>query len=790
MRLPQSLKFRMSSVVILLVLAATTIVTWLALLMAERDMKAVIGQQQYHLLSAAAGHIDEQLSGKRLLLATLAEAISVGKPSPESIRQALAAHSSARTEFANLVVFDKNGEMVATMREQLAARQFNVGTRPYFEQTRQQKRGIISPPVRSRISNLPVVVLTHPVIDSGGDVQYVIAGSIDLINSDFFSQFTGMSPGKTGFMFIMTTDGILVNHPNKARLLEHINARPGFNKATDMALKGFEGWVEARNKEGNEGIYSYKRLQATNWIVAVRYPTEEAFAPMIAMRRTAILAATAFAAVAGLLSWFVIDRLLSPLERLRAGLHAVRTRGSDLSQLRTGRQDEIGEVSEALYELTAERQAAQDQLRESEHRARMIADNIPALIAYVDRDLRYKFTNEHYRFLVGLDPKDMLGKTIGEVFGPEVMDRWRDKFELALSGQIVYEERDGEELGRHMHLMVHMVPDLAPDGSVIGLYLMSMDITERKTAELTQAASEQRLKLITDHLPVMISAIDSARYLQFGNATYQRWLGIDPHSVPGRPLHAVIGYRYYELAKPWIDRAFHGEVTVHESRARLNGEPRILETTFVPDVRRDGSVPAVYALTHDVTRAREVEAQLLQQARRDPLTGIANRRLFEEALDQAIERVRRQDTQMALAYLDIDNFKSVNDTLGHSAGDEVLKQFALRLSGSIRTTDTVARLAGDEFVIIFENIRQPAEVRVLADKIIASIASDFMVAGQPMRVTTSFGVALYQGGSETSGGLIGRADAALYDTKRRGRNGYTIDSGRHIAGLSPVSANR
>ena len=120
----------------------------------------------------------------------------------------------------------------------------------------------------------------------------------------------------------------------------------------------------------------------------------------------------------------------------------------------------------------------------------------------------------------------------------------------------------------------------------------------------------------------------------------------------------------------------------------------------------------------------------------------------------------------------------------------MLKQFALRLAGSVRATDTVARLAGDEFVIIFENVRLPEEIAVLADKIMDAVAPDFKIGGKPMHVTTSFGVALYQGGSETSGGLIGRADAALYDTKRRGRNGYTIDAGRLAPGLSPASVNR
>lgn len=777
--LPQSLRARMTCVVIAFVLAATTLLTWLALSMAERDMKSVIGQQQFSLLSLAAAHIDEQLASKRLLLASIAEAVPPGQHNAATIRAAMERHASAASEFANVAAFDASGHFLTSLRPPSQPNP-SLADRSYFEQTMAQKRGIISPPLRGRVSNLPVVALTHPIVDSGGDVQAVLVGSIDLLNSDFFHHFNTMKPGKTGFMFIMTTEGILVNHPNKARLLEHINARPGLNLGTERALGGFEGWMEATNKDGVDGIYSYKRLNATNWIVAVRYPTDEAFAPMADMRQQAVLAATLFAALAGLLSWWMVKILLAPLQRLRRNLQAIRTRGGDIGVLRSSGRDEIGELSEALYELTAERQAAQERLADSEKRARVIADNIPALVAYVDRDLRYRFTNEHYQFLLGQDPRAMIGKRIDEVFGPEILTRWQDCIDVVLSGRRIHVERAGEELDRYLHLMAELVPDTAPDGTVQGFYLMCTDITERKNAELAQAASEKRLRLIADHLPVMISAINPEHVLQFGNATYRRWLGIDPDTLPGRPMASVMGQAAYAEARPVLERAFAGAVTEYESSARLHGETRVLETTFVPDVRKDGSVPFVYALTSDVTRSREVEAELLQQARRDPLTGIPNRRLFEDVLDQAIDRVRRQDCQLALAYLDIDNFKHINDSLGHAAGDEVLKEFALRLGNNVRTTDTVARLAGDEFVIIFENIRQADEMQLLAEKVMHAIAPDFKVLGAPLRVTTSIGIALYAGGTETAGGLIGRADMALYDTKRRGRNGFTIDSGQGL----------
>ena len=776
----------MTCVVVLFVLAATSMVTWLALALAERDMKAVIGQQQFNLLTVAAANIDEQLASKRQLLASIAESVAAGKATPDDIRQAIERHAGAYTEYANVVAFDARGRYVASLHPPQTPDP-NVADRPYFQQTMALKRGIISPPVRGKVSNLPVVVLTHPVIDSGGDVQYLLAGSIDLLNSDFFHQFDTMRPGRTGYMYIMTTDGILVNHPNKSRLLQHINERPGLNQGTQRALAGFEGWLEARNKDGVDGIYSYKRLNGTNWIVAVRYPTDEAFAPMTRMRQQAVLAATAFACIAGLLSWLMTSRLLLPLQQLRHNLQSIRTRGGDIAVLRSSSPDEIGELSEALYQLTAQRQSAEDSLRESERRARVIADNIPALIAYIDRDLRYRFTNEHYQFLLGLDPRSMIGKRIDEVFSPDVLLRWRDCIDAALAGRRVRTERAGEELGRYMHLMAELVPDITPEGEVLGFYLMCTDITERKNAELSQAASEKRLRLIADHLPVLISAIDQTHTLQFGNATFRRWLDIDPDSLPGMPLSAVLSERAYAEAAPSLEEAFAGAVTRFESAARLQGEQRVLETVFVPDVRRDGTVPYVYALTTDVTRSREVEAELLHQARRDPLTGIPNRRMFEESLDQALERVRRQDSEMALAYLDIDNFKQINDSLGHAAGDAVLKEFALRLGGSVRATDTVARLAGDEFIIIFEHLRQPDEVTLLAEKIMAAVAPDFTVGGAPLRVTTSIGIALYQGGTETAGGLIGRADMALYATKRRGRNGFTVDSGRGIpeAAMAP-----
>jgi diguanylate cyclase (GGDEF)-like protein/PAS domain S-box-containing protein len=784
--LPRSLKFRLTSLLILLVLGAATIVTTLALMAAERDMKEVIGRQQYTLLTGAAAFLDEQLSAKTTLLAIVAENLPTTALTPERLRALLARHATVGAEFSNIVAFDRQGELVANLRDSGLSRSVNVAARPYFEATVRLKKGVISPPFRSRLSGLPVVLLTHPVFDAAGEVAFVIGGSIDLLNSDFFEQFGALSPSRTGAVFVMTSDGILINHPDKSRLLQHITAKAGPNAATSRALAGFQGWTEAENREGAPGIYSYRRLASTNWIVGSRYPNDEAFAPMISTRHKAAGTAAAFALLAGLLAWLAIHRQLRPLELLRRNLNTIRHHGGDVALLRRRSGDEIGELSQALYELTAERQQAQELTRESERRARMIADNLPLLICYLDRELRYRFSNEQYRTMLGLDPQSMLGRSVGEIFGDAVVARWRDKIDVVLTGQRVHTEREGEELGQHLHLMVDMVPDIAPDGSVPGFYMMSMDITERKNAELAQAGSERRLRLVADHLPVLIAAIDRKHRFLFGNAAFQHWLGVDPATLPGRPLSDGIGERSYEQLAPWLDRALQGEIVTYESAGRRNGQPSIYETTLVPEVAADGSVPAVYALSSDVTRTRANEQELTRLAQRDTLTGLANRRLFDAVLAHAIERARRQRCGIALAYLDVDRFKSVNDSLGHAAGDQVLKEFAARLAASVRASDTVARLAGDEFVIVFEQLVHQEEAHTLANKILAAVRKPMLLEGGALDVSTSIGIALHAADTESADQLMARADAALYEAKRRGRDGYVLDP----AVLSPLSAAR
>jgi two-component system cell cycle response regulator len=177
-------------------------------------------------------------------------------------------------------------------------------------------------------------------------------------------------------------------------------------------------------------------------------------------------------------------------------------------------------------------------------------------------------------------------------------------------------------------------------------------------------------------------------------------------------------------------------------------------------------------LLHDEARhhAKELEAQALF----DPLTGLANRRLLGDRLSAALANARRNHGAMAVMFLDLDGLKQINDALGHSVGDALLKAVAERLTDGVREVDTVARLGGDEFVIVLWNISHVEDAATVAEKLIESVSKPIPIDGDDVRVTTSVGIAIHPAHGGDAETLMSRADKALYDAKRSGKNAYRI----------------
>jgi len=250
---------------------------------------------------------------------------------------------------------------------------------------------------------------------------------------------------------------------------------------------------------------------------------------------------------------------------------------------------------------------------------------------------------------------------------------------------------------------------------------------------------------------------------------FEAWTGIKVADALGRRMQDVLPPKVMALRQRQIERALRGESVQFETVAVLGRGLQHFQVNYLPHRDATGKVIGVYSLSNDISAQKKVEQQLEALARVDALTGLANRRQFEERFSEAMARCRRSGRPMALMFMDIDRFKGINDTLGHAGGDEVLKTFAQRLSGCVRKTDTVARLAGDEFVVILEGLNTVDEPHFLARKILASIAAEQRVLGHALTVTTSIGISFYEGDESTEGQLMSLADKALYEAKAAGR---------------------
>jgi diguanylate cyclase (GGDEF)-like protein/PAS domain S-box-containing protein len=321
---------------------------------------------------------------------------------------------------------------------------------------------------------------------------------------------------------------------------------------------------------------------------------------------------------------------------------------------------------------------------------------------------------------------------------------------------------------------VGRVTERSPNGRALRVSGIDEDVTARKAAEHALVESQRRLRTIADNLPAMIALVDHEQRYRFLNAHIERLFGIDSETALGRTMREVRGEATYATLAPHVAAALQGENASFVYSELLNGQLHHYQSNYIPDVDTAGSVRGFYAMTFDITEMQDTQHRLELLARVDALTGLPNRRQLDERIADAMSRKRRTTQSLAVVFLDIDHFKSINDSLGHASGDLVLCEFAKRLRGCVRTTDTVARLAGDEFVLLLESIDSDLDVISLANKIVACIRPPFQVAGKALAVTTSAGVAIYQGGAQTAAELLARADGALYQAKKLGRDRFAL----------------
>ncbi len=324
----------------------------------------------------------------------------------------------------------------------------------------------------------------------------------------------------------------------------------------------------------------------------------------------------------------------------------------------------------------------------------------------------------------------------------------------------------------------------------IAVLMTRRSIERTAAAEAALRESEERLRLVANNVPALISYLDREQRYRFSNRIYDDWLGIPQSEMHGRSVAEVFGAEAYGRMQPHIERVLAGEEVQFEFGTGQRGGQRALQMACVPHLGADGAVLGFYMLANDVTalkRAQEdlrfAAIQLQHDARRleflahhDTLTGLPNRAMFHDRAREAVAHARRHDKTAAVLFVDLDHFKEVNDRLGHDIGDALLKLIASRLRACVRGDDFVARIGGDEFCVLLQDIADPREAASVAQKLVAELGQSCRIDQHEVSSGASIGIACVPQDGQDVATLLRLADAAMYRAKDAGRNGYQFFS--------------
>ncbi len=300
----------------------------------------------------------------------------------------------------------------------------------------------------------------------------------------------------------------------------------------------------------------------------------------------------------------------------------------------------------------------------------------------------------------------------------------------------------------------------------------------RVNADLEKA--QRFLGSVVDNIPNMIFVKDAKdlRYIRLNKAGEQL-MGFSEQEVLGKNDGDLFPGEQADsfMAKDRETLGIGHHVFITEERVTAkDGSEKILQTKKLPILDEYGMPQYLLGISEDITERKKTEQQLVLLAQYDTVTGLPNRTLFRDRLSRAVARAKRNEQLVALMFLDLDRFKEINDTLGHTIGDQVLQAVAALLQRTLRDTDTVARLGGDEFTVVLENLSQVDEIKMVAEKIQKAFTDPLLIEGREIFVTASVGITIYPFSGTEIDGLLQAADIAMYRAKEEGGNAYEFYS--------------
>jgi diguanylate cyclase (GGDEF)-like protein/PAS domain S-box-containing protein len=710
--------------------------------------------------------------GMRNLLETLSLVSDVVSGSPQVCAAFLERAAKKLSWAAQSWVMDPDGRVICSTVESAVGA--SRADRDYFKKVMATREFVVSDFIRSSATGNPTTVATLPVLDDNGAVTRVLAASVRL---GWFSTLFAEVAGQTGASVILF-DGqevMLARYPYRS---EWIGKSWRGTPLIDRMGGRSEGSGEIVGVEGVEKIVGWAAVPGTQAHIAVGFDRATVLEGVNGKtrREVALLLAAAMAAVVAGIA--LARGVVRPLRLLTEGAKAVRNSpeaslpqisgyaevtslAASLDALLTDRrQREL-----ALLEARAVAERAEKQARDAHAYLTNVIDMLPEGVVIFDAEDRFYLWNrrfaEHYsgdrEFEQGERFEDRLRAAAASGLHPPAVGREEAWVAERLARHAMPESSYEQLIAGDR--WIHVIERRIADGTRIGV---RSDITELKRRE-----EESRLLFDSNPVPMWVHDAETGRILAVNDAAI-----------------GLYGYGRDQFLS-MSTRDFH--LTEHDARASAswqNGSSRerhwrhlkaggttIDVTSYSQKLKYAARAARLVAIV-DVTERKRAEARITHMAHHDDLTGLANRVLFRERLEAAAGNARTHS--VGVLYIDLDDFKDVNDALGHPVGDQLLRAVAGRLGARVRPQDMVARLGGDEFAVIQDGIAGPDEAEALAARLIEALGEPYDIDGRVVTSAVSIGIAVAPRDGEDTESLLKYADLALYSAKADGGRAFRL----------------